>query len=90
MADGSGYPRGLKGDDIPIQSKMMAIADIYDALTASDRPYKPAVPTPRALDILWLETKDRHLDADLVRLFVEHEVYRVDERSASLPPAPPA
>ena len=56
---------------------MMAVADIYDALTASDRPYKRAVPTPRALDILWLETKDRHLDADLVRLFVEGEVYRV-------------
>jgi HD-GYP domain-containing protein (c-di-GMP phosphodiesterase class II) len=75
--DGSGYPRGLKADDIPIQSKMMAVADIYDALTASDRPYKRAVPTPRALDILWLVTKDRHLDADLVRLFVEGEVYRV-------------
>ena len=86
--DGTGYPRGLKGDDIPIQSKIMAIADIYDALTASDRPYKRAVPTPRALDILWLETKDRHLDADLVRLFVEHEVYRVVEASASAPPAP--
>ncbi|MBI5486662.1 MAG: GAF domain-containing protein [Deltaproteobacteria bacterium] len=75
--DGTGYPRGLHADDIPIQSKMMAVADIYDALTASDRPYKRAVPTPRALDILWLETKDRHLDADLVRLFVEGEVYRV-------------
>jgi HD-GYP domain-containing protein (c-di-GMP phosphodiesterase class II) len=75
--DGTGYPRGLKTDEIPIQSKMMAVADIYDALTASDRPYKRAVPTPRALDILWLETKDRHLDADLVRLFVEGEVYRV-------------
>lgn len=85
--DGTGYPRGLRGDDIPIQSKMMAIADIYDALTASDRPYKPAVPTPRALDILWLEAKDRHLDADLVRLFVEHEVYRLDGSSVSLPPA---
>jgi HD-GYP domain-containing protein (c-di-GMP phosphodiesterase class II) len=86
--DGTGYPRGLKGDDIPIQSKIMAVADIYDALTASDRPYKRAVPTPRALDILWLETKDRHLDADLVRLFVEHEVYRVAEPSAAAPPAP--
>ena len=75
--DGSGYPRGLKADEIPIQSKLMAVADIYDALTASDRPYKRAVPTPRALDILWLETKDRHLDADVVRLFVEGEVYRV-------------
>jgi hypothetical protein len=77
--DGSGYPRGLKADEIPIQSKIMAVADIYDALTASDRPYKRAVPTPRALDILWLETKDRHLDADLVRLFVEGEVYRVSD-----------
>lgn len=77
--DGSGYPAGLRGDAIPIQSKIMAIADIYDALTAADRPYKRAVPPPKALDILWLEVKDGHLDADLVRLFVETETYRVVE-----------
>jgi HD-GYP domain-containing protein (c-di-GMP phosphodiesterase class II) len=77
--DGTGYPQGLKGDEIPVQAKIMGVADVYDALTASDRPYKRAVPVPRALDILWLEAKDRHLDADLVRLFVESQAYRVVE-----------
>jgi HD-GYP domain-containing protein (c-di-GMP phosphodiesterase class II) len=77
--DGTGYPRRLSGDEIPVQSKIMSIADIYDALTASDRPYKRAVPVPRALEILWLEVKDNHLDADLVRLFVEAECFRAAE-----------
>src|SRR4029077_19068282 len=49
--DGSGYPRGLAGEQIPLQARMMTIADIYDALTAQDRPYKRAVPTSTALDI---------------------------------------
>lgn len=43
--DGSGYPHGLKSDEIPIGAKMMAIADIYDALTVKDRPYKKAMPS---------------------------------------------
>ena len=50
--DGTGYPRGLTGDEIPIQARMMTISDIYDALTAQDRPYKRAVPVTTALDIL--------------------------------------
>ena len=54
----------------------MAIADIFDALTASDRPYKRAVPVDRALHILELEVKDGGLDAELVRIFVEAGVYR--------------
>jgi len=49
----------------------MSIADIFDALTASDRPYKRAVPTEKALDILGFEVKDGHLDAELVQLFVD-------------------
>jgi HD-GYP domain-containing protein (c-di-GMP phosphodiesterase class II) len=74
--DGSGYPKGLGTVDIPVQAKMMAIADIFDSLTASDRPYKKAVPWQRALDILGYETKEGKLDPELMRLFVEARVYR--------------
>jgi len=73
--DGTGYPLGLKGSEIPIQSKMMSIADIYDALTASDRPYKRAVPLPRALDILQMEVTEKHLDAELFRIFHEAQIW---------------
>ncbi|PKL75899.1 MAG: hypothetical protein CVV27_13035, partial [Candidatus Melainabacteria bacterium HGW-Melainabacteria-1] len=73
--NGRGYPRQLAAADIPIQSKMMTIADIYDALTASDRPYKKALPTQKALDILGFEVKDGMLDANLYKLFVESKVY---------------
>lgn len=74
--NGRGYPRGLKGEEIPVGSRIMAIADIFDALTASDRPYKKAVPVDRALDILHAEVKDGALDGELVRLFVESGAYR--------------
>jgi HD-GYP domain-containing protein (c-di-GMP phosphodiesterase class II) len=73
--DGRGYPRNVTGDQIPIQTRMMTIADIFDALTASDRPYKRAVPIPRALDILAEEVKDGMLDAELFRLFREARVF---------------
>jgi len=69
--DGSGYPRGLQQDQIPVQSKIMTISDIYDALTASDRPYKPALPVERALDILGYEAKAGKLDPDLLQVFIE-------------------
>jgi HD-GYP domain-containing protein (c-di-GMP phosphodiesterase class II) len=73
--NGTGYPNRLTADQIPLQSKMMSIADIFDALTASDRPYKRAVPVDRALDILGLEVKDGHLDRDLVDLFIESKAW---------------
>ncbi len=73
--NGSGYPNRLRADEIPVQSKMMSIADIYDALTASDRPYKKAVPVEKALDILGFEVKDGHIDAELVRIFREARVW---------------
>jgi HD-GYP domain-containing protein (c-di-GMP phosphodiesterase class II) len=69
--NGTGYPNQLVSEQIPLQSKMMSIADIFDALTASDRPYKRAVPTAKAIDILGFEVKDGHLDAELVQLFVD-------------------
>jgi HD-GYP domain-containing protein (c-di-GMP phosphodiesterase class II) len=73
--DGSGYPNGVSGDDIPLLTRMMTIADIYDALTAADRPYKRAVPPAAAIDILQVEAHQGRLDADLVRLFIEARIY---------------
>jgi HD-GYP domain-containing protein (c-di-GMP phosphodiesterase class II) len=75
--DGTGYPRGLTGDEIPIQARMMTISDIYDALTAQDRPYKRAVPTVKALDILKDEAADGQLDPDLLDVFIAKRVYDV-------------
>ena len=74
--DGSGYPRGLAGDQIPLQARMMTISDIYDALTAQDRPYKRAVPPATALDILHEEAKQGKLDQDLLEIFVEKRIYQ--------------
>lgn len=75
--DGSGYPLGLSSDQIPIESKMMAIADIYDALTAWDRPYKRAVPVQKALQILQWEVKDGKIDRDLYQLFLDSKIYEI-------------
>ena len=73
--NGTGYPNRLHAEEIPLQSKLMTISDIFDALTASDRPYKRAVPVEKALHILSLEVKDGHVDADLVRIFNEARVW---------------
>ena len=75
--DGSGYPLGMRAPEIPLQSKIMAVADIYDALTASDRPYKKALAAERALQILQSEVDDGRLDAELVRMFREARVYEM-------------
>jgi HD-GYP domain-containing protein (c-di-GMP phosphodiesterase class II) len=68
--DGSGYPEGRNAPDIPLQARMMTISDIFDALTARDRPYKSAVPVERALDILDYERRAGALDSALLDLFV--------------------
>ncbi len=73
--NGTGYPNRLRGEEIPVQSKMMSISDIFDALTAHDRPYKRAVPIERAIDILNFGVKDEHLDPELVRIFREARVW---------------
>ncbi|MBN1154522.1 GAF domain-containing protein [candidate division KSB1 bacterium] len=73
--DGTGYPRGLMANEIPIQSKMIAITDTYDALTAWDRPYKKAVPFEKALEIIDWEVNAGHLDAELFRIFVEARLF---------------
>ncbi len=74
--DGTGYPRGLKESEIAPQVRMLTIADVYDALTAKDRPYKAAMPVERALDILVKEFAQRgKVDAELLDLFIERKVY---------------
>lgn len=73
--DGTGYPRGVKDPEIPVQTRMMTIADIYDALTATDRPYKRAVTAERALDILRMEAKEGALDPHLLTTFIEAKVF---------------
>lgn len=73
--NGTGYPSRLRSDEIPLQSKMMAIADIFDALTAADRPYKRAVPVERAMDILDYNVRDGHLDGELLRIFGDGRVW---------------
>lgn len=78
--NGTGYPHRLRAEEIPLQSKLMSIADIYDALTASDRPYKKAVPVDRAIDILEYGVRDGHLDGELVRIFREARIW---ERTSS-------
>jgi HD-GYP domain-containing protein (c-di-GMP phosphodiesterase class II) len=73
---GEGYPRGLGAGAIPVQTRMITISDIYDALTASDRPYKKAMSHERALDILHEEARDGSIDRDLLRVFVEADIAR--------------
>ncbi len=81
--DGTGYPRRLQAADIPLQSRMMTIADIFDALVAWDRPYKKAVPVDRALSILDDEAKHGKLDVDLLQVFVEARVFELTAQRAA-------
>lgn len=73
--NGTGYPRGASEAEIPVQTRMMTIADIFDALTATDRPYKRAVTAERALDILGAEAKSGLIDPHLLSTFVEAQVF---------------
>ena len=75
--DGTGYPRGLKQEEIPVQTQMMVIADIYDALTAGDRPYKEGLPTEKALKILRAEAAGHKINGELLELFEERQVFSV-------------
>jgi HD-GYP domain-containing protein (c-di-GMP phosphodiesterase class II) len=68
--NGSGYPDRWRAPDIPVQTRMMTISDIFDALTSGDRPYKPAVPVERALDILTQERQAGAVDGALLQLFI--------------------
>ena len=73
--DGKGYPRGLKREDMSWQARMMGIADIFEALSASDRPYKTGKPLTECLRILGFMKKDHHVDPDIFDVFVRDKVY---------------
>lgn len=74
--DGTGYPKGLKRDEMSIQARMMGIADIFEALTAGDRPYKKAMPISQALTILGHMKLENHIDPDLFNVFMWEKVYQ--------------
>jgi len=73
--NGRGYPRRLTEPDIPVQSRLMAVTDVYDALTAADRPYKAAVSLERSLEILDQEARVNLLDREALRIFIEARIY---------------
>jgi HD-GYP domain-containing protein (c-di-GMP phosphodiesterase class II) len=73
--DGTGYPKGLKKEQMSVPARMMAIADIFEALTAADRPYKPAKKLSECLRIMGFMKKDQHIDPDLFDVFVDQKVY---------------
>lgn len=72
---GGGYPNNLKGDEISFESRILAIADVFEALTAHDRPYKKPNTLNQSLQILIFMAKDDHLDRNLVKFFIENRVY---------------
>lgn len=74
--DGTGYPRKLNKDDMSIPARIMAIADIFEALTAADRPYKPAKKLSESVKIMSFMKKDAHIDPDLFDLFLRSGVYQ--------------
>ena len=73
--NGRGYPRGLSADDLPLQSRIIAVADIFEALTAADRPYKKAKTLAESLKILAFCVKDGDLDSDLLDFFLDSGLY---------------
>jgi hypothetical protein len=74
--DGTGYPKGLKANQMSTQAKIMAIADIYEALTAADRPYKDGKKLSNAMRIMGFMKNDYHIDVDLFEIFVKSGVYK--------------
>jgi len=86
--DGSGYPNQITAEDIPAQTRMMTICDIYDALTADDRPYKPAMPVEKALDIIVAHVRAGKLDSAYFDIFVQAKLYNLaSSDKCSLPEA---
>ncbi|MFH0974302.1 MAG: HD domain-containing phosphohydrolase [Spirochaetota bacterium] len=81
MLDGSGYPKGIKGDKIPLQARIMSIADIYDALIATDRPYKKSIKHSTALKILKEEALKNRLDRNLLDIFIKEKIYRIIDKN---------
>lgn len=73
--NGRGYPRGYKEDEISLEARILAISDVFEALTASDRPYKTAKSLSQSIKILSFMSKDRHIDSDLFKLFLSSGIY---------------
>ena len=73
--NGKGYPKGLKGDEIPLGARIMCVADVWDALTAQDRPYKPPTSVEKSCEILRSGAKFNEFDPDVVELFVGHQLW---------------
>jgi HD-GYP domain-containing protein (c-di-GMP phosphodiesterase class II) len=73
--DGRGYPRGLKGEQMSVQARIMGIADIFEALTAKDRPYKKGKTLSESLHILGKFRLNGHIDPDLFNVFIRERVY---------------
>jgi HD-GYP domain-containing protein (c-di-GMP phosphodiesterase class II) len=73
--DGTGYPRGLAGDELSLQSKIMAVADIFEALTAKDRPYKEPMKLSQAIRILGFMEKDSHIDPEVLDIFLRNKLH---------------
>ncbi len=84
--DGTGFPRGLKREQMSLPARMMAIADIFEALTASERPYKSPMKISQALSIMKRMRDDRHIDPDLFAMFVERRVWAQYAEAAPLKP----
>ena len=78
--DGSGYPFGLKSKQLNMLSRIIAVADVYDALVSFDRPYKKSFSTKEALGILKDEAKKKHLDKRVVNIFIAQELYKYERR----------
>jgi HD-GYP domain-containing protein (c-di-GMP phosphodiesterase class II) len=78
--DGTGYPFGLQGDELPLQARILALADIFEALTAKDRPYKKGRTLAEVMEVLSDMVKDRHVDPDLFALFVRERIHLVYAR----------
>jgi len=74
--DGTGYPCGLKEEELSVQARIMAVADIFEALTAKDRPYKEPMKLSQAVKILGFMKKDNHIDADIYELFINNELFK--------------
>ena len=83
--DGSGYPRGLKADEIPFEGKILAIADVFEALTSHDRPYKTPKKLSEAINIMSFMAKDRHIDKEIFKLFLKSGLYLTYAKKYLLP-----
>lgn len=75
--DGTGYPLGLKENEISIQARVLAILDIFEALTARDRPYKPPMSVEKAISIIEKEVEDKHLDKELFDIFMQEKIFEL-------------